>query len=322
MNFNKSTILEIAENEGFRPETIQKVLHLLNLLGKLNEHPFLQGKLVLKGGTALNLFHAPAIHRLSVDIDLNYIGQLDRELMLEERPKIEQAMQAVFEREIFSVRRIPDQHAGGKWRVQYPSAMGGMGNLEVDLNFMFREPLWPYETRYSLTVGGYHVSQIPVLSSLELTVGKLAALFGRTRARDVFDTVELFENQQLDQQQLRLGFIVYGAMNRRDWRTISLADVILDPVELDQQLKPVLRISDIPEKTTSEEWAEQLTVACRDAVSFLFPFTDGETGFLDAILDRGEIHPEYLTSDERLQSQIEKHPLLQWKAMNAGKGQG
>jgi hypothetical protein len=37
--------------------------------------------MVLKGGTALNLFVLD-VPRLSVDIDLNYIGAADRETML------------------------------------------------------------------------------------------------------------------------------------------------------------------------------------------------------------------------------------------------
>ena len=57
--------------------------------------------------------------------------------MLAERPRIEQAVQAVFAREGFTVRRMPEEHAGGKWSLRYQSAAGQGGNLEVDLNFMY-----------------------------------------------------------------------------------------------------------------------------------------------------------------------------------------
>ncbi|MBU1566359.1 MAG: hypothetical protein KJ630_12135 [Proteobacteria bacterium] len=39
---------------GFRPDVLEKVAHLLGLLEALRSHPFLKGKLALKGGTALN----------------------------------------------------------------------------------------------------------------------------------------------------------------------------------------------------------------------------------------------------------------------------
>jgi len=83
-----------AEAIGFRPEALAKVIILLELLEGLCSHPFLKSRIALKGGTALNLFVFDA-PRLSVDIDLNYIGAVEREKMIEERPKIEQAVQAV-----------------------------------------------------------------------------------------------------------------------------------------------------------------------------------------------------------------------------------
>jgi predicted nucleotidyltransferase component of viral defense system len=78
VTFSSSEILPVTEAIGFKAEMVEKVLHLLNLLNALNSHPFLKGKWVLKGGTALNMFLLD-LPRLSVDIDLNYIGALDRE---------------------------------------------------------------------------------------------------------------------------------------------------------------------------------------------------------------------------------------------------
>ncbi len=94
-----------AQATGFRPDVLEKVAHLLGLLDALRSHPFLKKKLVLKGGTALNLFIFD-VPRLSVDIVLNYVGAEDRDGMLAERPKVEQAVQAVFAREGFTVRQL------------------------------------------------------------------------------------------------------------------------------------------------------------------------------------------------------------------------
>jgi hypothetical protein len=41
-----------ATATGFRPDVLEKVAHLLGLLEALRSHPFLKGKLALKGGTA------------------------------------------------------------------------------------------------------------------------------------------------------------------------------------------------------------------------------------------------------------------------------
>lgn len=97
---------------GFRPESLEKVIRLISLLEGVFREPELRGRLVLKGGTALNLFLFD-VPRLSVDIDLNYIGAVDREGMEAERPSLEARLQALFLADGFQVRRMPDEHAGG-----------------------------------------------------------------------------------------------------------------------------------------------------------------------------------------------------------------
>jgi hypothetical protein len=135
MKISPEKLAAEAEATGFRPDVLEKVAHLLGLLNALRSHPFLKEKLVLKGGTALNLFIFD-VPRLSVDIDLNYVGAEDRDGMLAERPKVEQAVQAVFAREGFTVRRMPEEHAGGKWSLRYGNGPSRGGNLEVDLNWL------------------------------------------------------------------------------------------------------------------------------------------------------------------------------------------
>ena len=181
MRISPKKLAAEAEATGFRPDVLEKVAHLLGLLDAIRSHPFLKGKLVLKGGTALNLFVFD-VPRLSVDIDLNYVGAEDREAMLAERPKIEQAVQAVFAREGFTVRRMPEEHAGGKWALRYGIATGQTGNVDVDINFMYRIPLWPVTTRDSHLVGAWRATEIPVLDLHELAAGKLAALLARREA--------------------------------------------------------------------------------------------------------------------------------------------
>ena len=123
-----------AASTGFRPEALDKVIRLLELLEGLRSHPFLKTRLALKGGTALNLFVFDT-PRLSVDLDLNYTGAAERETMLEERPRVEQAIEAVCGRLDMTVRHTPGEHAGGKWRLAYVGA-SGQGTLELDVNFM------------------------------------------------------------------------------------------------------------------------------------------------------------------------------------------
>jgi len=319
MKVSREKLTSESQTTGFRPEVLEKVIHLLNLLESFNRHPFLKGRLALKGGTALNLFLFDT-PRLSVDIDLNYVGAVDRDTMMAERPKVEQAVQAVCSREGMNITRIPTDHAGGKWRLRYDSALGEGGNLEVDLNFMFRVPLWPITLR-DAKVGSYSARQIPVLDLHELAAGKLAALLARQASRDLFDAHQLLMRSDLDQKKLRLGFVLYGAMNRKDWRTVTVEDVGYEPRELENQLIPVVR-SEFLAKPKASDWAAAMIAECRDRLGAVLPMSADEIAFLNRILDHGEIKPELLTADDQIAERIRTHPLLQWKAVNVRQHKG
>lgn len=323
MRFSRSEAAPFARAEGFNEQMVEKVLHLLHLLNTLTSHPALRGKWVLKGGTALNLFvlHYP---RLSVDIDLNYIGALDRDRMLAERPGIEQAVQAVFSREGFTVRRAPapQEHAGGKWRLAYSSYTGQSASLEVDLNYMYRRPLWGIREVDSHPVSDYQARRIPLLDLHELAAGKLAALLSRRQSRDLFDCNQLLQLEELHRDRLRVAFVVYGGMNRRDWRTVSIGEVDFDEAELARQLGPMLRPPEPSGRTSMNEYAAQLVEECKEALSAVLPFSEDELAFLDLLLERGEIDAALLTSDRSLQDRIRAQPLLRWKAFNVRRHRG
>ncbi|SHK07432.1 hypothetical protein SAMN02745216_02838 [Desulfatibacillum alkenivorans DSM 16219] len=318
MKLSPEKLMLESERTGFRPDLLEKVAHLLHLLSSFQNHPFLKGKLALKGGTALNLFFLD-VPRLSIDIDLNYVAQANRDEMIKDRPKVEQALTAVFAREGFTVKRMPEDHAGGKWILGYQGAFGQHGNLEVDLNFMFRLPLWPVVNGESKSVGSWVAHDIPLLDIHEIAAGKLAALFARRQARDLFDCYELFEKEGLDQNKIRSAFIAYGAMNRKDWRTVSLDDVNFDARELAQHLTPTLRTNPMQGVGNPNNLGERLVSETKTALGFLFPFSDSEKEFLDRLLDSGELLPALITDDPALRYRIQEHPLLAWKALNVRK---
>ena len=314
MRLSPETLAAEAGATGFRPDVLEKAIQLLDLLEAIQSHPFLRGKLALKGGTALNLFVFD-VPRLSVDIDLNYVGAVDREAMLNERPRIEEAMQAVFSRQDLGVRRIPQDHAGGKWSLRYPTAAGQSGRIDVDVNYMYRVPLWPTTTMDSHSLGGWRATGIPVVDIHELAAGKVVALLARRKARDLFDSRLVLSMPGLDLSRLRTAFVVYGAMVRRDWRTVSDQDVAFDPVELSSQLVPALRVGAVQVPDTVG-YGNSLVDECRKALNALLPFNDEERAFLDLLLEEGKIDATLLTPVGVLQERIQAQPLLEWKAQN------
>lgn len=100
----------LASRTGFVEQTLEKVVRLGEILADFASHPLLSRALVLKGGTAINLcFGEPK--RLSVDLDFNYIGSVDREAMLEAKPEIERAVATVV-----GAREVLSQHPALRWK--------------------------------------------------------------------------------------------------------------------------------------------------------------------------------------------------------------
>lgn len=315
MRLSASALRQASIETDFSPEPLEKVARLLDLLAGIQAHPYLKGRLVLKGGTALNVFHFD-VPRLSVDIDLNYVGGADRETMLKERPKVEQAIAAVCGRADLSVRRAPTEHAGGKWRLRYSDTSGRQGNLELDVNFLMRLPLWPPQVMDSRPLGPFSAKAIPVNDIHELAAGKLAALFSRAAARDLYDTCRILEGATLEPERLRLAFVVYGGISRRDWRSIVLEDIDVTDTDVARQLVPMLRANLAPGSDHVPSWTRDMVVTCRELCSELLPLEKHELSFLEALNSRGEIVPELLTDDDALQKRIRLQPGLLWKAKN------
>lgn len=191
--------------------------------------------------------------------------------------------------------------------------------LEIDVNFLLRSPLWPTVATDSRRIGSFGVTQVPTLDVHELAAGKLAALFGRTASRDLFDVRELLTETVFDRERLRLGFVVYGGINRRDWRTVRLDELRVDPREVDQQLVPLLRAGVAPARADLGAWSERLAADCRDRLFAVLPLRAEELEFLTRLNDRGEIAPELLTADPEMQRLLRSQPGLHWKALNVRK---
>ena len=90
-----SDVRELANEHRFSTANLEKVFRLVDLLAEIYSHPFLKDCLVLKGGTAINVFLFD-VPRLSVDIDFNYIGSADKDTMLQERNTIREIFDRIF----------------------------------------------------------------------------------------------------------------------------------------------------------------------------------------------------------------------------------
>ena len=309
------TLQRIAGETGLQAGTLEKVLRLMDVLQEIARDSVLARRLVLKGGTALNVFHLK-LDRLSVDIDLNYVGALDRAAMDADRPQVDAALGRLLTAQGYAIRRQPEDHAGGKWIARFGSALGGAGTLEVDINYMSRQPLFGSAAMTSIDLGGTRVTNVPVLDLQEVVAGKLVALIDRRTARDLFDARRILEIPDLDWSRIKAAVLAYGASGRRDWRQASVNDIGGDPRELRQKLAICLPRDRFAGEGGVEAWIEESVALCRERLATLFDLTAGEAAFLDGVLDLGEIDTTGLNVSPDVQARIAAMPMLAWKAQN------
>ena len=315
------TLQRLADETGHQAGTLEKVLRLLDLLQEIVRDQVLADRLVLKGGTALNLFHL-GLDRLSVDIDLNYVGALDRAAMEAERPDVDAALDRLLASQGYGIRRRPGEHAGGKWLARYTSALGGNATLEVDVNYMARQPLFSMARMESLPLGGILVKDILVLDLHEIIAGKLVALIDRHAARDLFDARRILSIDGLDWNRIKAAVLAMGASGRRDWRTRSIDAIEGDPLEFRQKLAVCLPRDRFAARGEIDAWIAETVALCRDRFAFLFDLTANERAFLEGVLDRGEVDAGLLDIAPEIRTRIEAMPMLAWKTRHVREHRG
>ncbi len=307
-------VTRVAAQTGFRPEVVEKVLRLHGILDRLDRHEFTRGAWLLKGGTALNLLHLD-VPRLSVDIDINYIGAADREGMERARPDFERALTACCEREGCAVRRAPTEHAGGKFRLRYPSVLGGSQNLEVDVSYVARVPLWGGVRIPTRFPPGAKLG-VPTLTLEELAAGKFTALTQRSAVRDAFDAAKLLELDPdlTGRPAFRTAFVCFVAATRTDARQLRPDHGLLSDLAVERDLEPLLRRGPGGRVADRSELAGWIQQRVAPAVESLLAWSAGERRFLDRLLDDGEIDAAALHDDPGVQERIRRQPMLAWKA--------
>jgi predicted nucleotidyltransferase component of viral defense system len=316
MKYSKIQLQKAADDTGFRAEILEKVFLLMDLLEALFNNRFLRNSLVLKGGTALNLFYLQ-LPRLSVDIDLNYIGSNVQGELQKEKGNLQEQINSICEVQGLTLYRNPTAYAGGKAVWRYPSALGNMGNLEVDLNFMHRVPIFPVMLKNSCNLAGRIVKNIPVLDINELMAGKLVALLNRSLGRDLFDVHNLLSTRLLAAKKSRFAFVVYSAMSRENnFLKMSPEQVSFDFTELKNRLLPLLTSDSLHDYSNEEKWVQKMVFEARNYLKKMLSFRKKEREFLQSILLHGDVKPELLSKDNSLCEKIKSHPAIQWAAYN------
>ncbi len=301
------------DTSGFQPRTFDKVERLLDLLDVIQRHPDLKGKLAMHGGTAINLFMLN-VPRLSVDIDISYIGALLREEMLRERPLIERAIEEVGRGQGYSVSAGEGGHAGRTFVLRYRGDWG-IDHVKIDCIYMNRSPLFPVHARNCPLRPDVGVC---MFEDAELAGGKVKAFFDRVKIRDLYDISNLKAHFDVtgDPDEIVHKTLLYYASisacfpNEFEGRSKRFEGRQKD---LEDQLLPMLHSRD--ENPTLEGLmsnAEEFTL------EYILPRDDDERLYLE-LFARGEYRPELLFGECDAARAAIASPEAKWKLANLKK---
>jgi len=252
------------------------------------------------------------LKRLSVDIDLDYCGSLDRNTTIEDRKLIEKELDDYMlgdEYQISSKSRSSFALLAKIYK--YENASGNSDTIKVDINFMDRVHLYPIR---QTTVHHFDKTITLKTPTIEELFGmKINALIDRSKPRDLYDTAYLVNNKELfDKDMLRKAIVFYLSINN----VFQFNDSYFKRIEsityhdVKTELRSVLKKE---EKFDLEKTKSDVTNLLKD----LLVLTENEKQYLFEF-SKGNYKPSLLF-DEPIANKIENHPMAKWRLSNINK---
>lgn len=319
-------MLDLAGATGFDERAIEKMLRLYGILQAIERDEFLRGRLALTGGTALNAFYLE-LPRLSVDIDLQYIGSLDDRSAHAERDHIDDRLGMILKDQGHLFNKPKIRESGSRWDASFDSVHGKKGSLHVDLGYVSRMSLFGEIRMTSRDLCRVRATDILLLSPTDVIVGKLAALAQRNRARDIFDALsiaEAMDDLKLNMDIIRPAFIALVAASPDGWRDRRFGDPNANPHELCQNLMICLPTDYFLNSSSrrfrnnidaTRDWYNNSIRICQESFGDMLNLTDRERLFVDGVQKQGEINADLLGAPPDLCARIAAWPKLVRKCL-------
>ena len=256
MSYSEDYISNFGKQTGFINSNIEKVVRLLDVLAFIDSDldPYHE-KLVLKGGTAINLM-ITNLARLSVDIDLDYIASLDKEKMGVDRDAIMSALDNFMLKEGYALSKEKSRGSVilASRTYSYTNAFGNRDNIKVEINFIDRIHVCPSIRKKVKYFDKEVMVQTPL--EAELLGMKIAALIDRHKPRDLFDIYKLKGYMpNLDKDRVRKLAVFYlsldGIFELNESSFDNVNKITQDSIK--KELQPILAKGNVFDLKTAKE---------------------------------------------------------------------
>lgn len=313
MQWDRLTFGRMAKDLGFVRDTLEKVCRLADILKFMESDELLAEKIALKGGTAINLtiFDLP---RLSVDIDLDYCGNIAREEMLADRELITEKISKYMTANRYVLSpKSKNYHALDSFVYEYVNCGGMKDNLKIEINYMLRCHVLPVTRREVKLPWSEETLTVLSVAPLEIFASKAVALLTRTAPRDLYDMHNMVKYRLFDESEeeiFRKCAVFYSAIGAaqppKQFELENIGKVSSQQIKRD--LDPVLRKGErFDLESVQREVREYLA-------SVLVP-TKEEEWFWKAFSE-GTYYPDLIFGESNELMNVAEHPMALWKCRN------
>lgn len=309
--YDKKQIQQIAAEHSYTATNVEKVVRLCLILEDLNLFDEFAGKLLLKGGTAINLIAFEKLPRLSVDLDLDFAYNLPKEETNLERERISKALSSYSEDMGYKISDRSNLVLYSK-SLQYTTTTGSLDKIKLDINYHSRCHVYPYvisEIEVPFKLLDRHI-KVAHLNIIELFAGKIKALYERCKPRDIFDIYSLAQSGLLttdeEQKALRRCTVFYSVLGNADKPNLLKQDLNIIrkmPFQaLKTQLLPMLHTK------LGHFNKDSLFDLAVNYLENLMKLEDVEEEFVNRFF-KGDFKPELLF-DKPISDNIKMHPVV------------
>lgn len=313
-SYTKKEIIILAQELNVQKQTLERVLRLIDVLEFINTDIFLKDKLVLKGGTAINLTFYDYL-RLSVDIDLDYVGSIDKEQMIIDRRIIETKILNYMQESKMQYRsdKTKKTHALDSFVFNYSNMFNAIDMIKVEINYMNRIHLFDCKKR-TITLPSKDHIEVLSLNKIDLFASKTCALIYRTTIRDIYDVYNMIKNNTiLDEEFIvfKKSVIFYFLLSSED--NVDIKTLFNECKKrmcafigktVPQYLTSTLKLNEKFDITTAVDNINILL----DTI--IYSITDSELTFIKSFPNISSIN---LFGSDLVDNNVKNHPMIKWK---------
>ena len=304
---DRQTFENLSNRTGFQVDVLEKAYRLAELLREITRTE-LSEDLVLKGGTAINFMYFD-LPRLSVDIDVDYIGSVEKEQMERDRETIEGILKRIFGILDYDAEERTS-YALHDYNLYYENSAGNRDRIELEINYLKRVPVLTALKKSFEHPFDFKQFQVLSLKTEELFGRKLTALVQRGTARDLYDIYKLLGSDlSFDRELMRKCFLFSLCLNGdpRGLKPTNMESVTHKDVR--KSLLPMLRKG---ETVDVDEMKKNVRPLVKDFLSY----RNEEVEFMKELFEEKEYEPELLFGKLEFNSDLHQHPGIEWRIRN------